>query len=91
MFIGGLKAAALTVGKDVECARSRYKKVPDRALFVFTGLALKHERKISMKIQLSDHFTCKRLLKFVLPSVVMMIFTSIYCVIDGLFVSLCPY
>lgn len=40
-----------------------------------------------MKIQLSDHFTCKRLLKFVLPSVVMMIFTSIYCVIDGLFVS----
>ena len=26
MFIGGLKAAALTVGKDVECARSRYKK-----------------------------------------------------------------
>ena len=40
-----------------------------------------------MKIQLSDHFTCKRLLKFVLPSVVMMIFTSIYGVIDGLFVS----
>ena len=26
MLIGGLKAAALTVGKDVECARSRYKK-----------------------------------------------------------------
>lgn len=40
-----------------------------------------------MKIQLSDHFTYKRLLRFVIPSVVMMIFTSIYGVIDGLFVS----
>lgn len=40
-----------------------------------------------MKIQLSDHFTYKKLLRFVLPSVVMMIFTSIYGVIDGLFVS----
>lgn len=40
-----------------------------------------------MKIQLSDHFTFKRLIQFVLPSIVMMIFTSIYGVIDGLFVS----
>ena len=40
-----------------------------------------------MKIQLSDHFTYKRLLRFVLPSIVMMIFTSIYSVVDGLFVS----
>lgn len=40
-----------------------------------------------MKIQLSDHFTYPRLLKFVLPSIVMMIFTSIYSVVDGLFVS----
>lgn len=40
-----------------------------------------------MKIQLSDHFTYKRLLRFVFPSIVMMIFTSIYGVIDGLFVS----
>lgn len=40
-----------------------------------------------MKIQLSDHFTYPRLLRFVLPSIVMMIFTSIYGVIDGLFVS----
>ncbi len=39
------------------------------------------------KIQLSDHFTYKRLIRFVLPSVVMMVFTSIYGVIDGLFVS----
>ena len=39
------------------------------------------------KIQLSDHFTYSRLVKFVIPSVVMMIFTSIYGVVDGLFVS----
>lgn len=39
------------------------------------------------QIQLSDHFTYGRLIKFVIPSVVMMIFTSIYGVIDGLFVS----
>ena len=38
-------------------------------------------------IQLSDHFDYKRLIRFVIPSVVMMIFTSIYGVIDGLFVS----
>ena len=40
-----------------------------------------------MKIQLSEHFTYKKLLRFVLPSIVMMIFTSIYSVVDGLFVS----
>ena len=40
-----------------------------------------------MKIQLSDHFDYKRLLKFAFPSICMMIFTSIYSVIDGFFVS----
>ena len=40
-----------------------------------------------MKIQLSEHFTYKKLLRFVVPSVIMMIFTSIYGVVDGLFVS----
>lgn len=40
-----------------------------------------------MKIKLSDHFTYKKLLRFVLPSIVMMVFTSIYGVVDGLFVS----
>ena len=38
-------------------------------------------------IQLSDHFTYQKLLRFVLPSIVMMVFTSIYGVVDGLFVS----
>ena len=40
-----------------------------------------------MNIQLSDHFTYGRLIRFVIPSVAMMIFTSIYGVVDGLFVS----
>ncbi len=38
-------------------------------------------------IQLSNHFTYRKLLQFVFPSIVMMIFTSIYGVVDGLFVS----
>ena len=40
-----------------------------------------------MKIQLSDHFNYRKLLRFVLPSIAMMIFTSIYGVVDGFFVS----
>ncbi|MCQ4635733.1 MATE family efflux transporter [Anaerovorax odorimutans] len=40
-----------------------------------------------MNIKLSDHFTYKRLLRFVAPSIAMMIFTSIYGIVDGLFVS----
>lgn len=40
-----------------------------------------------MKIQLSDHFTYGKLLRFTLPSIVMMIFTSIYSVVDGFFIS----
>lgn len=40
-----------------------------------------------MAIQLSDHFNYGKLLKFTLPSIAMIIFTSIYSVVDGLFVS----
>lgn len=40
-----------------------------------------------MKIQLSEHFSYKKLLRFTLPSIIMMIFTSIYSVVDGFFVS----
>lgn len=40
-----------------------------------------------MNIKLSDHFTYSRLFRFVIPSIVMMIFTSIYGVVDGFFVS----
>lgn len=39
------------------------------------------------KIQLSEHFTYKKLLRFTIPTVIMLIFTSIYGVIDGIFVS----
>jgi len=42
---------------------------------------------IKMQIKLSDHFTYKKLLRFIFPSVIMMIFTSIYGVVDGIFVS----
>lgn len=40
-----------------------------------------------MKIELNEHFTYKKLIKFTLPSILMMIFTSIYGVVDGFFVS----
>ena len=40
-----------------------------------------------MKIQLSDHFTYRKLFRFTFPSIAMMIFTSIYGVVDGFFVS----
>ena len=40
-----------------------------------------------MKIQLSDHFTYKRLLRFVTSSILMMICTSLYSIVDGFFVS----
>ena len=40
-----------------------------------------------MKIAISEHFTYKKLIKFTLPTIIMMIFTSIYGVVDRLFIS----
>lgn len=40
-----------------------------------------------MNIQLSDHFTYGKLFRFTLPSVIMLVFTSVYGVVDGFFVS----
>lgn len=40
-----------------------------------------------MKISLSDHFNYRRLLRFVMPTVIMMIVTSVYSIVDGFFVS----
>lgn len=40
-----------------------------------------------MKIQLSDHFNYNRLLRFTFPSIVMIMFTSIYGMVDGFFIS----
>ncbi len=42
-----------------------------------------------MKIQLSEHFSYQKLIKFTIPTIIMMIFTSIYGVVDGIFVSNC--
>ena len=43
--------------------------------------------KAIMRIQLSDHFTYSRLLRFTFPAMIMMAFTSLYCVVDGVFVA----
>lgn len=40
-----------------------------------------------MKVQLSDHFTYKKLLRFIMPTVFMMLVTSVYSIVDGFFVS----
>ena len=40
-----------------------------------------------MQISLSDHFTYQKLLRFVAPSILMMIITSIYSIVDGFFSS----
>ena len=40
-----------------------------------------------MDIQISDHFNYRKLIRFTLPTIAMMIFTSIYGVVDGIFVS----
>ncbi len=40
-----------------------------------------------MKIQLSEHFTYSKLMRFTVPTIIMLIFTSIYGIVDGIFVS----
>lgn len=40
-----------------------------------------------MRVQLSDHFTYPRIFRFTLPSIVMMMFSTLYVIVDGLFVS----
>lgn len=41
----------------------------------------------NLKIQLSDHFTYKKLLRYTFPSIIMIVFVSLYGIMDGLFVS----
>lgn len=50
-------------------------------------ISLNIYKESNMHIQLSDHFTYKKLIRFAFPSIIMMIFTSIYGVVDGIFVS----
>ena len=52
---------------------------------ILSGADLRREK--NMAIHLYDKFNYKKLLRFVLPSIVMMVFSSIYGVVDGLFVS----
>ena len=40
-----------------------------------------------MRVQLSDHFNYSRIFRFTLPSIIMMVFSSLYVIVDGLFVS----
>ena len=50
-------------------------------------VTLDAKKVIVMKIKLSDSFTYGKLVRFVLPSIIMMIFTSVYSLVDGFFVS----
>jgi hypothetical protein len=43
-----------------------------------------------MRIQLSDHFTYRHLLRFILPSVLMMVSTSLYSIVDGFLFQIMP-
>ena len=71
-------------------AYSKYNTMADKAVgtggCIFSRL-LVWEKTMKQRIQLSDHFTYGRLIRFTLPSIGMMIFTSIYGVVDGFFVS----
>ena len=55
--------------------------------FTYNGIINKSVKEKTMRISLSDHFDCKKMLCFTLPSIIMMVFTSIYGVVDGFFVS----
>ena len=58
-----------------------------RNLAFFTRFRKNNKKDETMSIGLSQHFRYKTLLRFVFPSICMMVFTSVYGVIDGLFVS----
>ena len=45
------------------------------------------KESMKMQIQLSDHFTIIKVIRFTFPTIAMMIFTSVYSVVDGFFVS----
>ena len=72
------------------------RRAVERFSWLMYEIALKYACPVSdiiaedflfMRIQLSEHFTYRKLLRFTLPSVIMMVCTSIYGVVDGVFVS----
>lgn len=68
--------------KRLKIQRKRSVAASEKCIFLRQITMQKKER-----IQLSDHFTYRKLFRFTLPSIVMMVFTSIYGVVDGYFVS----
>mgnify|MGYP000142306364 CR=1 FL=1 len=71
------------VTKQIEAGRALADIYPAR----FCTLCRKEDAMSKQRIQLSDHFTYSRLLRFVLPCIGTMLFTSIYGIVDGLCVS----
>ena len=71
------------VTKQIEAGRALTDIYPAR----FCTLCRKEDAMSKQRIQLSDHFTYSRLLRFVLPCIGTMLFTSIYGIVDGLCVS----
>lgn len=65
----------------------KYLATPLQGVFYCDRIAEVCFSEILMKIHLYEHFTYKKIIKFTLPSIAMMIFTSIYGVVDGFFVS----
>ena len=72
------------------------RRAVERFSWLMYEIALKYACPVSdiiaedflfMRIQLSEHFTYRKLLRFTLPSVIMMVCASIYGVVDGVFVS----
>lgn len=65
----------------------KYLATPLQGIFYCDRITEVCFSEILMKIHLYEHFTYKKIIKFTLPSIAMMIFTSIYGVVDGFFVS----
>lgn len=53
----------------------------------FNKILQQEKESMNQRIQLSDHFTTSRILRFAASPIIMMVFTSIYSVVDGFFVS----
>ncbi len=83
-----------STNKDIFFLENADKKMAGSGLFskkinldLSQKVMLGKKEEKNVHIQLSDHFTTGRLLRFVLPSVIMMVCTSLYSIVDGFFVS----
>lgn len=71
----------------IKSIRCRVRPVTEKTGRFFYQQVKIVEKEVLMKIRLSDHFSYRRLMRFVLPSIIMMIVTSVYSIVDGFFVS----